>query len=85
MSRLQNNSMRYINNWQIKDYIPSTIAEVIKEILSLSDEELYQKGKNGRKLIEEKYEQHKVACMMKQLYEWIESQRILLVKSAITM
>lgn len=54
-----------------KDNNPSTIAEVIKEILSLSDEKLYQKGKNGRKLIEEKYEQHRVACMMKQLYDWI--------------
>ena len=59
-----------------KDNNPSTIAEVIKEILSLSDEELYQKGKNGRKLIEEKYEQHKVACMMKQLYEWIVRDRM---------
>lgn len=53
------------------DNTPSIIAQIIKEILSLSDEELYQKGKNGRKLIEEKYEQHRVACMMKQLYEWI--------------
>ena len=26
---------------------------------------------NGRKLMEEKYEQHKVAAMMKRLYEWI--------------
>lgn len=59
-----------------KDNNPSTIAEVIKEILYLSDEELYQKGKNGRKLIEEKYEQHKVACMMKQLYEWIVKDKM---------
>lgn len=26
---------------------------------------------NGRKLMEEKYEQHKVAAMMQRLYEWI--------------
>lgn len=59
-----------------KDNNPSTIAEVIKEILSLSDEELHQKGKYGRKLIEEKYEQHRVACMMKQLYEWIVKDKM---------
>jgi len=49
---------------------PDTIAGVIKEILALSDDELLSKGRNGRVLIEEKYEQHKVASMMLQLYEW---------------
>lgn len=54
-----------------KDNVPETIAEVIKEILSKSDEELLEMGKNGRRLIEQKYEQHKVAGMMKELYEWV--------------
>lgn len=29
------------------------------------------RNNNGRKLKEEKYEQHKVSAMMKRLYEWI--------------
>lgn len=55
--------------WQ--DNSPETIAKVILDILSKSDAELRAMGANGRKLMEEKYEQHKVAGMMKQLYEWI--------------
>ena len=54
-----------------RDNEPATIANVIKEILSLSNDELLEMGRNGRKLMEEKYEQHKVASMMKRLYEWI--------------
>ena len=54
-----------------KDNEPATIAGVIEEILSLSDEHLLAKGRNGRKLVEEKYEQHKVAAMMLDLYKWI--------------
>lgn len=54
-----------------KDNDSNVIAGVIQNILSLSDEELLRKGRNGRKLMEEKYEQHKVAAMMKRLYEWI--------------
>lgn len=55
--------------WQ--DNSPKTIAKVILDILSKSDAELRAMGAKGRKLMEEKYEQHKVATMMKQLYEWI--------------
>lgn len=54
-----------------RDNEPATIAGVIEEILSLSDEQLLEKGRNGRKLVEEKYEQHKVAGMMLDLYKWI--------------
>ena len=54
-----------------KDNAPETIAGVIEEILSLPDEQLLVKGRNGRKLVEEKYEQHKVAGMMLDLYKWI--------------
>lgn len=54
-----------------KDNDPEVIAGVLQEILSLTDEELLRKGRNGRKLMEEKYEQHKVAAMMKRLYEWL--------------
>lgn len=54
-----------------KDNSPETIAEVIVEIMSKSNNEILQMGARGRALIEEKYEQMKVAGMMKQLYEWI--------------
>ena len=54
-----------------RDNEPDTIASIINEILSLSDEQLLTKGSNGRDLIEKKYEQHIVAGMMIQLYEWI--------------
>ena len=54
-----------------RDNEPKTIARVIKGILSMSDEDLHSMGRNGRRLMEEKYEQHKVAAMMPQLYDWI--------------
>lgn len=54
-----------------RDNEPKTIARVIKGILSMSDEDLHSMGRNGRRLMEEKYEQHKVAAMMQQLYDWI--------------
>lgn len=54
--------------WRSND--PETIASVINEILSLDDDSLLQKGRNGRELIELGYEQHRVAGMMLQLYEW---------------
>ena len=54
-----------------KNNEPETIAGVIREILSLSDDQLCEMGRNGRRLMEEKYEQHKVAVMMQQLYDWI--------------
>lgn len=54
-----------------KDNSPETITKVILDILSKSDAELRAMGANGRRLMEEKYEQHKVATMMSELYEWI--------------
>ena len=54
-----------------RDNEPKTIAGVIKEILTMSDADLRSMGRNGRRLMEEKYEQHKVAAMMQQLYDWI--------------
>lgn len=54
-----------------KDNDPEVIAGVLIEMLSLSDKELLRKGSNGRKLMEEKYEQHRVAEMMKILYDWV--------------
>lgn len=56
-----------------RDNEPKTIAGVIKEILMMSDADLRSMGRNGRQLMEEKYEQHKVAAMMQQLYDWISN------------
>ena len=58
-----------------KDNSPETITKVILDILSKSDDELRAMGANGRRLMEEKYEQHKVAGMMVELYEWIGELR----------
>lgn len=62
------------------DNSPETIALIIKEILNTSEEQLFEMGNNGRKLIEQKYEQHKVATMMKQLYEWMVDEKMVMNK-----
>ena len=54
-----------------KDNQPETIASVMHDILTISEQESLEMGHRGYQLIVEKYEQHKVARMMKQLYEWI--------------
>ena len=50
---------------------PETIAGVLVDILSKSDRNLLEMGSNGHRLIREKYEQHRVAAMMKEFYEWV--------------
>lgn len=54
-----------------KDNEPETIVQVIREILYKDDSELRTMGVRGRQLVEEKYEQHKVAVMMRDLYHWL--------------
>lgn len=54
-----------------RDNTPATIAAVIKELLAMPEDELRAMGQRGRELMERKYEQHKVAGMMKRLYEWM--------------
>ena len=53
------------------DNSPATIVGVIRSILAQSDSSLLEMGIRGRMLVEEKYEQHKVATMMIELYKWI--------------
>ncbi len=55
--------------WKSND--PKRIADVIIEILSKTEMELQEMGQKGRMLMVEKYEQHKVAQMMIDLYRWI--------------
>ena len=54
-----------------RDNSPESIEEVMIDALSKSDAELKEMGVNGRRLIVDKYEQHKVASQMQCLYEWI--------------
>lgn len=53
------------------DNSPETIAGVIVDVLSKSDDQLLKMGRNGRRLVLKNYEQHKVAEMMADLYRWI--------------
>lgn len=54
-----------------RDNSPATIASTIVELFAKSNDELLQMGRNGRALIEERYEQLKVARMMVDLYKWL--------------
>lgn len=54
-----------------KDNSPNSIAEVMRFVIRMSLNENLEMGQNGYKLIQEKYEQHKVARMMYELYSWI--------------
>ncbi|MDC3252268.1 glycosyltransferase [Schleiferiaceae bacterium] len=54
---------------------PETIAKVLREILSLDDTEIREMGHRGRSLMKEKYEQQKVAIMIKNLYEWLLNEK----------
>lgn len=57
-----------------EDNSPETISTIIKEVTSKSESQILKMGINGRKLMEEKYEQHKVAGMMNDLYKWIQNK-----------
>jgi hypothetical protein len=37
----------------------------------MDDTEINEMGARGRQLMEEKYERHKFACMMQDLYHWL--------------
>ncbi len=50
---------------------PEEIVKVVKNILAKDDSEIREMGARGRQLMEEKYEQHKVAGMMRDLYHWL--------------
>lgn len=54
-----------------KDNEIETIAGVMREILAIDEQSCVAMGTRGRQLMEEKYEQHKVAAMMQKLYQWI--------------
>ena len=53
------------------DRTPENIAMVIREVISMSSENLLAMGKRGRALIEEKYSAKKAATQMENLYQWL--------------
>ncbi len=55
--------------WEDND--PETIVEIIREILCMGDSEIREMGSRGRKLIAKKYEHHKIAGMIRELYHWL--------------
>ena len=57
-----------------RDNATETIAEVMRDILSKDEAEIVAMGARGRKLMEEKYEQKRVATMMRDLYRWLAGE-----------
>lgn len=60
---------RHCGYWVSNDV--QTLAETIATVLSLPDEEIRTMGENGKRLVQEKYQDTQVARMMQQLYDWI--------------
>ncbi|MCX8156980.1 MAG: glycosyltransferase [Verrucomicrobiae bacterium] len=50
---------------------PVSIANGIKQILEMSDQELEQMGRRGRQLVEERFSWPKIAQQMKSVYDWL--------------
>ena len=53
------------------DRSPESIAHVMRQVLAMSDEELHDMGERGRKLVNERFRESKVAAMMHELYQWL--------------
>lgn len=54
-----------------RDNSPESIAEVIREVVSLPSDSILEMGEKGRRLIEQNYGQDMVAQHMYELYKWI--------------
>lgn len=63
-----------LNNYHCGYWINNdieTLAKTIQEVLILSELDIAEMGRNGKRLVEEKYSDTQVAMMMCRLYEWI--------------
>lgn len=63
-----------LNNYHCGYWINNdieTLAKTIQEVLILSELDIDEMGRNGKRLVEEKYSDTQVAMMMCRLYEWI--------------
>lgn len=65
---------RHCGYWVNND-VP-TLADTIAQVLSLSADEIFQMGENGKQLVREKYQDTQVAKMMVQLYSWIINEEV---------
>ena len=57
------------------DRTPENIAMVIREVISMSSENLLAMGKRGRTLIEEKYSAKQASTQMENLYQWLTEKK----------
>ena len=48
-----------------------TLAETIEQVLSLPENEIRRMGENGKRLVQERYQDAQVAQMIVQLYDWL--------------
>ena len=63
-----------LNNYHCGYWINNdieTLAKTIQEVLILSELDIAEMGRNGKRLVEEKYSDTQVAMMVCRLYEWI--------------
>ena len=60
---------RHCGYWVSNDV--QTLSETIEQVLSLPEDEIQRMGENGKRLVQEKYQDTQVARMMQQLYDWI--------------
>lgn len=56
------------------DNSAEAIVGVLRHIIEADAASMAEMGQRGRRLIENKYEQHRVAAMMLQLYEWLNGE-----------
>ena len=57
------------------DRTPENIAMVIREVISMSSENLLAMGKRVRTLIEEKYSAKQASTQMENLYQWLTEKK----------
>ena len=60
--------------WSIDIWV-APLAETLREAMSVSDEERYAMGENGRRLLEAKYTWPAIAEQMKAAYTWMLNDR----------
>lgn len=63
----------YQCGWWVNNDI-ETLTETVSKALSLNEEELQMMGKNGRRLVLNKYSVDVVSVQMKQLYAWVTGE-----------
>ena len=60
--------------WWVDNDI-NTLAQAIRCVLQLQQNDIEKMGENGKRLVETNYAAEKVAQKMKQLYDWILNGR----------